>query len=400
MRPHRLVPIPAQRRSGLRTLIVGAGSAGRTLARDLRSVRDYGLLPVGFLDDDPTKRRAAGLPVLGPLESLRKWSGPVASKSWRSRSRRCRHGGYGRLVRVASGLGVRVRYLPSFLAAVEHEARAADLRALRIDHLLGRQEHQSLTGACEKSLRDRRILVTGAGGSIGSELCRQIRGAGPAALFLLDHDESNLHRLQLELQGRALLDDDTLIIADIRDRSRVDQLIQQVRPDVIFHAAAHKHLPLLETHPCEGVKSNVLGTHNLIRAAVRAGVDTFILISTDKAADPRSVLGATKRLAEMVVQSHGSGSTRVGSVRFGNVLGSRGSFLSVVAEQVEKGEAGHGDPPGRNEILHDRRGGGRAGPAVGDDGRVRGDLRPGHGGAGPNRRTSSKTSPGSCNVRI
>jgi FlaA1/EpsC-like NDP-sugar epimerase len=330
--------MPAQRRSGLRTLIVGAGSAGRTLARDLRSVTDYGLWPVAFLDDDPTKRRAAGLPVVGPLESLAQAVHEsrievVAVAIPSLPPRRVRE-----IVRVASGLGIRVRYLPSFLAAVEHEARAADLRTLRIDHLLGRQEHQSLTGACEETLRNRRILVTGAGGSIGSELCRQIRGARPSALFLLDHDESNLHRLQLELQGRALLDDDALIIADIRDRSRVDQIIHAVRPDVIFHAAAHKHLPLLETHPCEGVKSNVLGTHNLIRAAEQAGVGTFILISTDKAADPRSVLGATKRLAEIVVQSYSGGPTRVGSVRFGNVLGSRGSFLSIVAEQVEKGE--------------------------------------------------------------
>ena len=336
--PYRFATGGAHRRHGLATLVIGAGAAGRTLARDLRSVPDYGLNPVGFLDDDPVKRRVVGLPVLGRLADIARVAREeridvVAVAIPSLPPRRVRE-----IVRAASDLGVRVRYLPSFLAAVEHEARAADLRSLRIDALLGRQEHHTLSGAGEDVLRGSRVLVTGAGGSIGSELCRQIRRASPETLYLLDHDESNLHRLQLQLQGRALLDDDTVIIADIRDRARVDQVMKDLRPDIVFHAAAHKHLPLLETHPGEGVKSNVLGTHNLVRAACEAAVGTFILISTDKAADPRSVLGATKRLAELVVQSYAHGPTRVGSVRFGNVLGSRGSFLTVVAEQVEKGE--------------------------------------------------------------
>ncbi len=152
-------------------------------------------------------------------------------------------------------------------------------------------------------IHGRRVLVTGAGGSIGSELCRQVRGFSPAALFMLDHDESNLHGLQLELDGNGLLDSSDIIIADVRDRSRIDDVFSSLHPDVVLHAAAHKHLPLLEQHPCEGVKTNVFGTHNLIDAALRHGVERFLLISTDKAADPTSVLGATKRLAEMLVQS-------------------------------------------------------------------------------------------------
>jgi FlaA1/EpsC-like NDP-sugar epimerase len=155
---------------------------------------------------------------------------------------------------------------------------------------------------------------------------------------MLDHDESNLHGLQLELDGEALLDSPELIIADIRDQARIRQVFRAVRPGVVFHAAAHKHLPLLESHPCEGVKSNVLGTQNLVRAALEFDATRFVLISTDKAADPRSILGATKRLAEMIVQAHATGATQVCSVRFGNVLGSRGSFLAVVAGQVERGD--------------------------------------------------------------
>jgi FlaA1/EpsC-like NDP-sugar epimerase len=156
---------------------------------------------------------------------------------------------------------------------------------------------------------------------------------------MLDHDESNLHTLQLELDGEALLDSPDVIIADIRDRARIRQVFQATKPTVVLHAAAHKHLPLLERHPCEGVKSNVQGTQNLVEAALEVGAGRFLLISTDKAADPQSILGATKRLAEMVLQAHAARNTRMCSVRFGNVLGSRGSFLTAIADQIERGDA-------------------------------------------------------------
>jgi FlaA1/EpsC-like NDP-sugar epimerase len=155
---------------------------------------------------------------------------------------------------------------------------------------------------------------------------------------MLDHDESNMHTLQLELNGRALLDSDEIIIADIRDEGRIRQVFRAAKPDVVFHAAAHKHLPLLEQHPGEGVKTNVLGTQNVVRAAAEAGTNRFLLISTDKAAEPVSILGATKRLAEMIVQANADSKMRVCSVRFGNVLGSRGSLLAVVRAQIERGE--------------------------------------------------------------
>ena len=186
-------------------------------------------------------------------------------------------------------------------------------------------------------IKDQVVLVTGAGGSIGSELCRQVFGFAPRRLVMLDHDESNLHRLELELFGEGLLDSDDCVVADIRDRERIDQVFADVKPDIVFHAAAHKHLPLLERHPCEAVKSNVAGTENVLWAALKNEADRFILISTDKAADPTSVLGATKRLAELLVQQEQGGRTKVASVRFGNVLGSRGSLLSVLAEQMSRG---------------------------------------------------------------
>jgi FlaA1/EpsC-like NDP-sugar epimerase len=211
------------------------------------------------------------------------------------------------------------------------------LRRLDLSGLLGRRDHGVVRPTSRTIVEGKRVLVTGSGGSIGSELCRQLRCFAPSALLSLDHDESNLHRMQLDLDGAALLDSDELIIADIRDAARIRQVFRDLRPDVVFHAAAHKHLPLLERHPCEGVKSNVMGTANLVEAARETHVDRFVLVSTDKAADPTSVLGATKRLAEMILQARGGGVTRFASVRFGNVLGSRGSFLPTLAEQLATG---------------------------------------------------------------
>jgi FlaA1/EpsC-like NDP-sugar epimerase len=182
------------------------------------------------------------------------------------------------------------------------------------------------------------VLVTGAGGSIGGQLAEQLYVMGGSDVFLLDHDESALHGLQLRLAGSGLLDNDHLILGDIRDRESMRELFGRLRPNLVFHAAALKHLPLLERFPCEGVKTNVMGTQNLVDAAVETGVERFILISTDKAAAPTSVLGYTKRLAELLVaESAGLGGTGFASVRFGNVLGTRGSLLETLRWQIERG---------------------------------------------------------------
>jgi FlaA1/EpsC-like NDP-sugar epimerase len=329
---------PPKGTGGWGTLVVGAGEAGRTLVRALRRSPNYGLVPVGFLDDAPGLARAAGLPVLGPIAAL-----PEIARTYRVDAclvaipslpaRRLAE-----IVETARAAGLHVRFLPSFLAAVERDARLEDLRQIRVEGLLGRREHHVVSEKAAALIVGRRVLVTGAGGSIGSELCRQIRGFGPEALYLLDHDESNLHRLQLEITGNGLLDADEIVIADIRDQRRIDQVLADVRPELVFHAAAHKHLPLLERHPCEAVKSNVRGTQHVLEAAIKHGAIRFVLISTDKAADPTSVLGASKRLAELVVQRAVGGPVTLASVRFGNVLGSRGSFLSVLADQIARAE--------------------------------------------------------------
>jgi FlaA1/EpsC-like NDP-sugar epimerase len=322
----------------LRTLILGAGDAGKAIVHALRSTPDYGLTPVGFLDDDVRLRRTSGLPVLGRLDDVARVAHETRAQAALVSIPSLPASRIAELIEQCGDAGLLVRHLPSFLAAVERDLRVSDLRAIRIDELLGRDEVHITSHRARGLIQGRRVLVTGAGGSIGSELCRQVKRLQPAALYLLDHDESNLHGLHLELAGSGVLDSNEIIIADIRDRPRLAQVFAETRPDIVFHAAAHKHLPLLERHPCEGVKTNVLGTHHLVDLAVEHGVARFVLISTDKAADPISVLGATKRLAEVVVQAAAGGPTCMASVRFGNVLGSRGSLLTVLADQVAKAQ--------------------------------------------------------------
>ena len=332
--------VPVAGREGLRTVVVGAGEAGQALARDLLRVSSFGLRPIGFLDDDAAAREEgvrAGLPMLGGLADLedvllREQADVCVIAIPSLPAERIQA-----LGRRAASRGVSVQHLPPFMAALQRDIAGTDMHALDIGSLIGRGEAHVVSGRAGAVVAGKRVLVTGAGGSIGSELCRQVAAFGPESLVLLDHDESNLHRLQLDVWGEGLLDTDDIAVADIRDRDRIHHIFRQHRPEVVFHAAALKHLPVLERHPCEGVKSNVAGTRNLVEAAIAYGAERFVLISTDKAANPTSILGATKRLAELVLGSHQETDTILCSVRFGNVLGSRGSLLHVLREQLASG---------------------------------------------------------------
>ncbi|GAA2148999.1 FlaA1/EpsC-like NDP-sugar epimerase [Humibacillus xanthopallidus] len=321
----------------LRTLVVGAGEAGKALARDLQHVPDFGLTPIGFLDDDPAKTQVRHLPVLGTLTDLLQVCTAHRVDVVVLAIPGLPEAEVQRLATTAARVGASVRRLPSFVRLLQRDVVGTDLRSLDVATLIGRNEVHVASPEAASIIRDRVVLVTGAGGSIGSELCRQVNGFGPARLVMLDHDESNLHRLQLELHGEAFLDSHDVVVADIRDAGRMRQVMEAFRPQVVFHAAALKHLPMLEEHPCEGVKSNVQGTDNVLCAAVDCDVERFVVISTDKAADPTSVLGATKALAELVVKAHTGGRTVVSAVRFGNVLGSRGSLLPVLVAQMANG---------------------------------------------------------------
>ena len=265
--------------------------------------------------------------------------GGTPSGQHRGHRRTERHTGCGaRLSAVARDRGLEVLVLPPFREILDGRPTESDLRNLDVADLLGRQPVDLDMSAIANEISGRRVLVTGAGGSIGSELCRQLMRFGPDRLHMLDRDESGLHSTQLSLDGRALLDADELVLCDIRDAEAVTRAFRQARPDVVFHAAALKHLTMLERHPDEAFKTNVVGSLNVLEAARCAGVQTFVNISTDKAAGPTCVLGWSKRVAERLTAGYdGSGGGRYVSVRFGNVLGSRGSVVPVFMEQIRRG---------------------------------------------------------------
>jgi FlaA1/EpsC-like NDP-sugar epimerase len=323
-----------------RMLVIGAGEGGVQIVTALLRDPSSPYLPVALLDDDPEKRnlRIMGVRVLGSRQDLvavaRATSADTVLVAIPSAD--------ARLIRevteqaVATGLEVKV--LPRTRDLLAGTVRVGDIRTPTEADLMGRRQVDTDLGAIADYLTGRCVLVTGAGGSIGSELCRQLVAFRPAELVLLDRDESALHAVQLSLEGRALLDRPNLVVADIRDRARVSEIFTMWRPDVVFHAAALKHLPLLELHPGEAVKTNVLGTRHVLEAAQAAGVERFVNISTDKAADPASVLGHTKRLAERLTAHTADTTSRAFiSVRFGNVLGSRGSMLGTFQAQIAAG---------------------------------------------------------------
>ena len=238
----------------------------------------------------------------------------------------------------AAMAGLNVLVLPA-MSDMFATPTLGDLRDLNLADLLGRRAIQLDTTAIAERISGKRVLVTGAGGSIGSELCRQIQRFGPAALYPLDRDESGLHAVQLSMAGTGLFEHDGSLLVDIRDKDAVQEIFDRVRPDIVFHAAALKHLPLLEQFPFEAYKSNVIGTLNVLEASIAAGVSTVVNISTDKAADPTCMLGYSKRIAERLTagMAQRNPAGRFVSVRFGNVLGSRGSVVHAFTAQIERG---------------------------------------------------------------
>lgn len=322
-----------------RTIVFGAGEAGQQMVRAMLSDPDSDYLPVALLDDNPSwsKREIRGVPVEGSRYDLP----AVAERHQASVLLIAIPSADAMLIQEASNLaveaGLEVRVLPA-TSELMHKLTVADVRPPTVDDLLGRDPVTIDLASVSSYVRGRRVLITGAGGSIGAELSRQVARFEPGELYLLDRDESALHGLQLSMEGRALLDTDQLVVADIRDGDRMRELFHRYRPEVVFHTAALKHLTLLENHPLEGVKTNVLGTRNLLEAASEVGVSRFVNISTDKAADPTSVLGATKLAAERMTatMARQTGEAYL-SVRFGNVLGSRGSVLPTFLKQLEEG---------------------------------------------------------------
>ena len=330
----------ASRENERRVVVFGAGDAGRRLLRSMMHDEQSGFFPVALLDDDKKKERLTidGVRVRGTRHDI----ADVASKFDATALVVALPLAEAELIReltdLAAAAGLDVLVLPPLRDIIGGQPTPYDLRDVKLEDLLGRQPISLDTTVIAEQITGRKVLVTGAGGSIGSELCRQIARFGPAKLFLLDRDESGLQTTQMSLTGEGLLQGDEVILGSIRNVDTLRRVFQLTRPDIVFHAAALKHLPLLETYPLEAWKTNVLGTLNVLTAAADAGVGTFVNISTDKAADPTCVLGYSKRVAERLTADFArTHPGRYVSVRFGNVLGSRGSVVHAFTAQIDRG---------------------------------------------------------------
>ena len=323
---------------GTPVLLIGAGRAGVMVARELKSRAD--IRSLGFLDDDPKKNGAVicGLRVLGPLQVLGLCIQQYGAQEVIVCLARPPHDTLKRIWAVCEQLAVRVRIVPTLDEILSGRANIARFRDVDMNELLDRNtitisgDDKNIT----QSYAGKRILVTGAGGSIGAELAYQLEALKPKELVLLDKDENGLHDIYLRLkkEGNGIA---TPVVADIRFPQRLRSVFSDFMPEVIFHAAAHKHVHLMEVNPCEAIANNVVGTRTLVETALEFGVSRFIQISTDKAVNPTSIMGASKRLCEMIVQSSQDNGSRFCCVRFGNVLGSRGSVVPIFREQIAQG---------------------------------------------------------------
>ncbi len=343
-------------RSFQRVLIVGAGEAGTMIVRELNANPQVGLDPIGFVDDDPHKHgaRIRGLPVLGDRSAL-----PYLVEQHKiDQVIIAMPTAPGKVIRevlaICEQAGVPAKTMPGMYELLGGQVSVSQLRNVEIEDLLRREPVHTDTAAVQDLLQGRCVLITGGGGSIGGELCRQIMRCQPSRLVIVGHGENSVFEIQQELRrtygaplarganSRRLLattqPEIVAVIADVRFAERLRNIFEQHRPQVVFHAAAHKHLPLMEENPSEAITNNVLGTRNVLDAALACGVERFVLISTDKAVNPTSIMGASKRVAELLVHQAAQRSQRpYAAVRFGNVLGSRGSVVLTFKQQIAAG---------------------------------------------------------------
>jgi FlaA1/EpsC-like NDP-sugar epimerase len=323
-----------------RVLIAGAGAAGEMVVKEINANPQLGLLPVGFVDDDRSKLglKLGNLSVLGTLEQILEISDRERAEELIIAMPRAAGTVVRRIVRKAYDAGLRTRTVPGLFEILDGRVSVGTLRDVQIEDLLRRDPVQTDFAAVRRLAAGRTVLVTGAGGSIGSELCRQLVALGPKNLVLLGHGENPIFDILHELLSDETKATLTPIIADVRDRNRIRRIFEEYKPYAVFHAAAHKHVPLMEENVSEAITNNVYGTLNVVDAAVACGTQHFVFISTDKAVRPTNVMGATKRVAEQVVRNAAYTHNRhFVSVRFGNVLGSRGSVVPTFLRQIQDG---------------------------------------------------------------
>lgn len=327
--------------SAKRTMIVGAGQAGSIIVRQITQNPDCGMKPVLFIDDDFTKRglEIYGVKIAGGTKHIPEFVKDnhiekiiIAIPSMGKQQ-------MAQLVKVCVGTGAKTQTIPKIEDLMTGKVSVSDIQDVKIEDLLGREEVKLDMEAIASKLTDKTILITGAGGSIGSEICRQVNRFTPKKIILLGHGENSIYLIERELREKVAPTTELVpVIADVQDRQRIFDIVSEHSPDVIYHAAAHKHVPLMEANPMEAVKNNIFGTKNVAEAAHMFGVPYFVLVSTDKAVNPPNVMGATKRFAEMIVQNLAKKSeTKFAAVRFGNVLGSRGSVVPLFKKQIAAG---------------------------------------------------------------
>lgn len=327
-------------KNGKRTLIIGAGSAGILVVKELKKSIDSSLYPVAFLDDDPEKigLHVRNMPVAGTTHDIERVikqfniemaiiAVPSASGS-----------DITRIVKSCQKSGINVRILPRITDIINGRITLNMIREVKVEDLLGRPPIQLDVHGISHYVKEKTVLITGAGGSIGSEICRQISSFQPKKVLVLGHGENSVYTIEKELEQLYPNLSIKALIADIQDKNRLEHIFSVYRPQVVFHAAAHKHVPLMENNPTEAVKNNIFGTKNLAECAHQHNVETYVQISTDKAVNPTSVMGVTKRIAELIIQNLNQQSeTNFVAVRFGNVLGSRGSVIPLFKKQIQNG---------------------------------------------------------------
>ena len=323
-----------------KVILVGAGASGAMILKEIRNNKDLKLKPVAFIDDNPEKlgNIINGIQVVGNRNNIVSVVDEynideiiITMPSAKLKDRK-------EILHQCKNIKVRTRILPGIYELIDSKVNVEDIRDVQIEDLLGRDVVKLDIDGISEFIKSKVVMVTGGGGCIGSELCRQIIEFKPKELVAIDIYENNLFDLQQELLHNGINIKFTPIIASVRDKDRMDEIMKCKKPSIIFHAAAHKHVPLMEDNPKAAIKNNIFGTLNIVQAADKHGVGKFVLISTDKAVNPTSVMGATKRIAEMIIQSYNSISkTDYVAVRFGNVLGSSGSVIPLFKKQIAKG---------------------------------------------------------------
>ncbi|MFS0555426.1 polysaccharide biosynthesis protein [Brevibacillus sp. 179-C9.3 HS] len=323
-----------------KALVVGAGSAGKLVVEELLQCKDTDLYPVAFIDDDPKKQRMAvlGITIVGTRNDIQTIVQQEEIDTIIIAMPSIAKEEVAKIISICKETRVNIKILPLVRDVINGKVTVNSIRDVNLEDLLGRDSVDVNLEEISLYLRGKTVLVTGAGGSIGSELCRQISAFEPGMLLLLGHGENSIYSIENELRRKYPHVHYCSIIADIQDRVRIDAIFQKYSPAIVFHAAAHKHVPLMENNIEEAIKNNIFGTKNLAECAHKYGAERFVCISTDKAVNPTSVMGVTKRIAEMMVQSLGEiSTTKFAAVRFGNVLGSRGSVIPLFKQQINEG---------------------------------------------------------------